>query len=208
MLDPVNILDDKFTFYDRVHLNVIAKFLKNILTFTGFKKIIQWKMDDITFTCPVTGNEKIDNLCLLYLLFWQVDPILIVSMESLCDQIETDNLHTFNNNVDELLSFEERHKKILANNSTCTSISRYTFNALLSVPVLISITSWKQSRVMLIQELVATRALLLGSLWLHLARNTSTRPPQRVLSGWSQRCPANNPHSHTLSSRRRRKVCQ
>ena len=137
VLDPANDPADKITFYDRVHSNVVTELLKNILTSTGFSKVIQGKKDEITFTCPATGNEKIDGPCLLYLLFDRVDPSLVVSMESLREQIETAKLHKFKNNVDELLSYiEERYEKILDNSATCESILRYTFNALLSGPCL------------------------------------------------------------------------
>ena len=101
-------------------------------------KVIQGKKDQITFTCPSTGSKKIDGPCLLYLLFDRVDPSLVVSMESLREQIETAKLHTFKNNVDELLAYtEERYEKILDNIATCESILRYTFKALLSGPCLI-----------------------------------------------------------------------
>ena len=132
-LDPANVPDDKVTFFSRVHSNVIVELLKNTLTSTGFSKIVQGKRDQITFTCPETGNEKIDGPCLLYLLFDRVDPSLVVSMETLREQIETAKLHQFKGNVDELLThIEERHEKILDNGATCESIKRYTFNALLS----------------------------------------------------------------------------
>jgi hypothetical protein len=68
-LDPANVPDDKVAFFERGHLNVIAQLLKNALTSTGFPKVIQGKKDEITFTCPLTGNKKIDVPCLLYLLF-------------------------------------------------------------------------------------------------------------------------------------------
>ena len=83
VLDPANDPADKITFFDRVHSNVVTELLKNIVTSTGFLKVIQGKKDQITFTCPSTGNEKIDGPCLLYLLFDQVDPSLAVSTEAL-----------------------------------------------------------------------------------------------------------------------------
>ena len=136
-LDPTNVPADKGAFFERVHLNVTTELLNNVLASTGVSKVIQGKRDKITFTCPLTGNEKIDSPCLLYLLFDRVDPSLVVSMELLREQIETVKLHNFKNNFDELLTYiKERHKRILDNSATCNSIKRYTSNALLSGPCL------------------------------------------------------------------------
>ena len=76
-----------------------------MLTLQYESKVIQGKKDQITSTYPLTGNKKIGGPCLLHLLFGQVDPSLVVSMESLCEQIKTAKLHGFKKNVDELLTF-------------------------------------------------------------------------------------------------------
>jgi hypothetical protein len=82
-LDQVDVPANRVAFCNMVHLTVVAFLLKHILTSTGFSKFIQRGKVQITFTCQSTGKKKIDDPCLLYLLFDWANTSLVVSMELL-----------------------------------------------------------------------------------------------------------------------------
>ena len=135
LVDPGNNAAEREIFYSRVHSEAVATFLSNILTPAGYAKIIQGVLDRISFICPTTGTRFVDGPCLLYLLWDRIDPSLAVNVENLRAAIENIKLHTYENNVDDMLTdIEEKYQKILAMDATCESIICYTINALLSGP--------------------------------------------------------------------------
>ena len=83
VLDPANVPDDKTTFYNRVDSNVSLELIKNSLSSTGWTRIIAGKQNLISYTCPNTGAIVVDGPSVLWLLLDRVDPILIVSVETL-----------------------------------------------------------------------------------------------------------------------------
>ena len=132
-LDPENNLNDRDTFYSQVNSNVLHQLLVNCLTPSAYTKAVQGRLNLISFEDPDTGALVVDGPCLLFLIFEKVDPSLAVNVENLRERIESVKLHTFQNNVDELLMFiEENYEKILNMNKSCESILRYTLTALLS----------------------------------------------------------------------------
>ena len=132
-LDPENNLSDRDTFYSQVNSNVLHQLLTNSLTLSAYSKAIQGRLNLISFEDPDTGAIVVDGPCLLFLIFEKVDPSLAVNVENLRERIESVKLHTFENNVDEMLMFiEEQYEKILNMNKSCESILRYTLTALLS----------------------------------------------------------------------------
>ena len=134
-LDPERNFNDRTRFYSQVHANVVHQLLINILTSTGYSKIIQGREDQISFHCPQTGSIIVDGPALLHLLWQKVDPSLTVNVETLRAQIETTKLHKFGNDVDAMLTdIEETFQRIQNMNATCESIVRYTLNACLSGP--------------------------------------------------------------------------
>ena len=133
LVDPGNNAAERTIFYSRVHSEAVATFLSNILTPAGYAKVIQGVLDRISFICPATGTRFVDGPCLLYLLWDRIDPSLAVNLENLKAAIENIKLHTYKNNVDDMLTeIEEKYQKILSMDATCESIIRYTINALLS----------------------------------------------------------------------------
>ena len=135
LVDPGNNAAEREIFYSRVHSEAVATYLSNILTPAGYAKIIQGVLDKISFICPTTGTRFVDGPCLLYLLWDRIDPSLAVNVENLRATIENIKLHSYENNVDDMLTdIEEKYQKILAMDATCESIIRYTINALLSGP--------------------------------------------------------------------------
>ena len=135
VLDPENDLDDRATFYDQVHSNAVAELIKNTITPSGMAKILQGKLDDISFIDPVTAATIIDGPCFLYLIMDRVDPSLAVNVENLREDIENARMHTFGNDVDVMLTFiEGKYQKILDMNKSCESLTRYTLRALVSGP--------------------------------------------------------------------------
>ena len=67
-LDPANVDNDKKLFYSRVDSEVVAELIKNILTDDEYSKLM-FKSNKFTFQNDATGNEGIDDLGLLKLLF-------------------------------------------------------------------------------------------------------------------------------------------
>ena len=135
VLDPANVASDKTTFYNRVDSNVTLELIKNSLSSTGWTRIIAGKQNLISYTCSNTGAIVVDGPSVLWLLLDRVDPSLIVSVETLRAKIETMKLHTYKNDVGEMITdIEEAYRKILDSGSSCESILRYTLNALLSGP--------------------------------------------------------------------------
>ena len=109
--------------------------MTNILTPTGYVKVIQAVLDQINFICLATGTRFVDGPCLLYLLLDRIDPSLVVNVENLRAAIENIKLHTYENDVDDMLTeIEEKYQKILSIDAMCKSIICYTINALLSGP--------------------------------------------------------------------------
>ena len=88
-----------------------------------------------TFQDDNTGNKRTDGLCLLKLLFDCINQNIVVGVEVINQKLEATKLHPYQNDVDAMLTdMEESYSKIINNKSTCKSISRYMFNALLSGP--------------------------------------------------------------------------
>ena len=135
LVDPGNNAAECTIFYNRVHSEAVATLLANILTPTGYAKVIQGVLDQISFICPATDMRFVDRPCLLYLLWDRIDPSLAVNVENLRAAIENIKLHTYENNMDDMLiEIEEKYQKILSIDTTCESIICYTINALLSGP--------------------------------------------------------------------------
>ena len=131
-LDPANNHDHKELFYLRVDLQVVAELIKNILTDAEYVKLML-KRSIFTFEDDTTGIDLIDGPCLLKLLMDRVDPTIVIGIEVLGAKLESIKLHSFRNNVDDMLTdMEENYVKILDNHSTCESIRRYCLNAILS----------------------------------------------------------------------------
>ena len=134
VLDPANVDADKTTFYARVNSQVNMELIKNILDDADYAKLIL-KQNAFTFHDDTTGIGLIDGPCLTKMLMDRVDPNVVVGVEVLRQQLENVKLHTFKNNVDDMLmNMEENYVKIVENHSTCESIRRYCLNALLSGP--------------------------------------------------------------------------
>ena len=135
LLNPKDNPVERKTFYNRVHSEAVTAYLTNILTPTGYAKVIGRLLDQMSFVCPRTGSRHIDGPCLLFLLWDRIDPSLAVNVENLRADIEKIRLHNYENNVDLMLTeIEEKYQKILSMDATCESIIRHSLNALTSGP--------------------------------------------------------------------------
>ena len=108
-LDPANDADDKTKFYSRVDSQVVAELIKNVLTNADYTKLML-KKSIFTFEDDATGIDFIDGPCLRMLLMDRVDPNIVVGIEVLCAKPESIKLHSFNNNVDAMLTDTEEMK--------------------------------------------------------------------------------------------------
>ena len=100
-LDPANVDNDKKLFYSRVDSEVVAELIKNILTDDEYSKLM-FKSNKFTFQNDATGNERIDDLGLLKLLFDCIVPNVFVGVKVLCQNLEATKLHPYQNNVNAL----------------------------------------------------------------------------------------------------------
>ena len=134
-LDPENSMADRATFYKQVDANVVHQLMVNSITATGYSNVIQGHEDEISYTCPVTGSIVVDGPSLLHLIWQKVDPSLTVNVETLRAKIESTKLHTYENNVDAMLTeIEDTYQRIRHMDATCESILRYSMTACLSGP--------------------------------------------------------------------------
>ena len=123
-LDPVNGNDDKKLFYSRVDSQVFSELINNILTDAEYSKLML-KNNMFTFQGDTTGNEIIDDLCLLKLLIDCIDPNVVVGVEVICQKLEATKLDPYQNDVDAMLTdIEESYSKIINNKITCEFICR------------------------------------------------------------------------------------
>ena len=121
-LDPANVDDDKKLIYSRVDSQLFAELIKNILTDAEYSKLML-KKNMFTFQDDTTGNKIIDGPCLLKLLFYRINPNVVVGVEILCQKREATKLHPYQNDVDDMLTdMEESYSDIINNKSTCKSI--------------------------------------------------------------------------------------
>ena len=131
-LDPGNDVDDKKTFYNRVHAHALAKLLDNTLTEASMATLALRK-DEYTFYDDASGHESRDGTVMLLLAMQKADPSTIVGVELLRNKIELASLHQYKNNVDELSDdIEATYQKIINLGSTFESIRRHSLRALLS----------------------------------------------------------------------------
>ena len=65
------IVADNAVFYIQVHSNAITMFITNSLTPTGYAKLVQGKLEQISFIVTVTDTLLVDGPYLLY-LFWDI----------------------------------------------------------------------------------------------------------------------------------------
>ena len=133
-LDLENNLDDQKN-YSQVHSKVLHQLIVNSITSSGYSKVVQGHMHEISFEYPVTGLLVVDGLCLIYLIWKHVDPSLNVNVEILREKIESMKLHNYDKNVDDMLTeIEECYERIINMNFSSESILRYTLTALHSGP--------------------------------------------------------------------------
>ena len=100
--DPANFDSDKKLFYSRFDSQVGTELIKNILVDAEYSKLML-KNNMFTFQDDTTGNERIDGLCLLKLLFDRIDPNVVVGVKVLCQKLEATKPHPYQNDVDAML---------------------------------------------------------------------------------------------------------
>ena len=115
---------------------VVAKLIKNILTDAEYAKLML-KRSIFTFEDDTNGIDLIDGPCLLKLLNDCVDPNIVIGIEGLRAKLESVKLHSFGNNVDDMLTdMEENYVNIwtttvLVNQSVGTAS---TYSCLVQMP--------------------------------------------------------------------------
>ena len=102
-LDPANVDANKKLFYYQVDSQVVAELIKNVLTDAEYSKLML-KNIMFTFQDDTTGNEKIDRLCLLKLLFDHINPNVVVGVKVIYQNLKVTKLHPYQNNVDAVLT--------------------------------------------------------------------------------------------------------
>ena len=134
-LTPATVDDDKKTFYSRVHGNVVAEVLKNLLTPAGWDDLMLQK-SKFTFT-TTDGNESHDGPTMLKVLLEEIDPTSSVNIELHRQAIEGSKLHNFKGNVVEMLKDIEKHHQAIVSNGHSydpDTYRRHLLAALLSGP--------------------------------------------------------------------------
>ena len=86
-INPANVTANKNLFYYRVDSQVVIELIKNILTDAEYSKLML-KTNMFTFQDDTTGNEIIDGLCLLKLLFYCINPNFAVGVKVLRQKLE------------------------------------------------------------------------------------------------------------------------
>ena len=133
-IDPAANNDDKKSFYDRVHSQVVAEWLRNVLTSEDYEKLMR-KKKHFTFTDDTTGVEAYDGPTMLLLTFRLVEPNTIVGVETLRAKLKKLRMHMVNNDVNQACDEIERlHRRIEQKGKSCESILRYTIETLMSGP--------------------------------------------------------------------------
>ena len=102
-IDPSAHDPDKVTLYDRVNASVLVKFIENVLSTLGFQDLLL-QHDAFTFTDATSGEVHFDGPTMLKLILTQIDPDMIVGMDSLKAQLESMKLHDFGNDVGKMLT--------------------------------------------------------------------------------------------------------
>ena len=133
-IDPATNNDDKKSFYDQVHSQVVAEWLRNVLTSEDYEKLMR-KKKHFTFTDDTTGVEAYDGPIMLLLTFRLVEPNTIVGVETLRAKLEKLRMHMVNNDVNQACDEIERlHRRIEQKGKSCESILRYTIKTLMLGP--------------------------------------------------------------------------
>ncbi len=102
-IDPSSNDPDKETFFHCVHLSVLAKSIKNILSPLGFQDLLLQK-DMFSFRDSTTGEVHYDGPTMLKIILSQIEPDTIVGMDSMKAQLESMKLHEFGNDVAKMLT--------------------------------------------------------------------------------------------------------
>ena len=93
------------------------------------------KNNMFTIQDDITGNEIIDGLGLLKLLFDRINRNVVFGVEVICQKLKATKLYPYQKNVDAMLTdMEESNSKIINNKSTCKFSHRYMLITLLSGP--------------------------------------------------------------------------
>ncbi len=93
-INPANNDDDEETFYSHVHLSVLAKAIKNVLSPLGYQDLMLQK-DLFLFTDLSTGKIHFHGLTMLKIILSQIEPDTFVGMDLLKAQLENMKLHEF-----------------------------------------------------------------------------------------------------------------
>ena len=133
-LDPANNADDKKAFYDQVHSQVVAEWVKNVLTPKDYEKLLRRKKD-FAFHNASSGVEAYDGPTMLHIIFTIVEPNTVVGVDTFRSKLKKLRLHQVNNDVGQACDEIERlYKAITDKGKDCESIQRYTLDTLKSGP--------------------------------------------------------------------------
>ena len=80
-LDPAGNDDDKKSFYDQVHSQVIAEWIKNVLHPRDYEKLLRRKKE-FAFTNNGSGIKAYDGPTMLHIIFTIVDPHTVVGVDT------------------------------------------------------------------------------------------------------------------------------
>ena len=126
----------KAKFYNRVDSNVVSEIIKGTLTPKGWEDLMLEKKK-FTFTVAATGVETYDGPCMLKVLLEEIDPTSSVNIELHRTAIEEAKLHSYDNNVTEMIKDIEKHHQAIVENGASyepATYRRHILAALLSGP--------------------------------------------------------------------------